>query len=85
MTRVVLNYWAAARAAAGIASETFEASSIRAVLALARDAHPERSFGDVLAASSLMVDGQVVHEDELDLPVVGGSVEIEVLPPFAGG
>ena len=85
MTRVVLNYWAAARAAAGIASETFEASSIAAGLALAREAHPERRFRDVLAASSLMVDGQVVHASQLDLPVVGDVVEIEVLPPFAGG
>ncbi len=83
MPSVDLHYWAGARAAAGTASEQVEAATLRQALehaATGRDAH----FGRVVAACSLLVDGRAVHEGDLDAPLTG-PVQVEVLPPFAGG
>lgn len=82
---MVLNYWAAARAAAGTVGESFEAGSIEDALTLAREAHRDGRLGEVLAASSLLLDGRVLHPDELGRPLADEPVQIDVLPPFAGG
>jgi molybdopterin synthase sulfur carrier subunit len=81
MAQVVVRYFAAARAAAGVAEEVVEADTIRACLSLvtaSRGPELER----VLRFCTLLVDGVAAHD--LDRPV-DGSVGIDVLPPFAGG
>jgi molybdopterin synthase sulfur carrier subunit len=83
MSSVHFHYWAGARAAAGTATETVEAATVRAALAqagAARDAH----FRRVAASCTLLVDGLAAHDADLDRPL-DGSVRVEVLPPFAGG
>lgn len=83
MPPVHLHYWAGAKAAAGTAEETLEASSVRAALELACAGRDPR-FRRVLSACSLLLDGVVAHEADLDR-VLEAPVRVEVLPPFAGG
>jgi molybdopterin converting factor small subunit len=79
-----VRYWAAARAAAGVDEETYEATTVAELLAavvVGRD--PQ--FVAVLARSSLLVDGQAVGgRDRSSVLLPEGGV-VEVLPPFAGG
>ena len=83
MPSVHLHYWAGARAAAGTASEEVEAATVRQALELAGAARGA-GFGRVVAACSLLVDGLAAHPEDLDTPLTG-PVQVEVLPPFAGG
>lgn len=84
MSRVQLRYWAAAKAAAGVAEEPAEGATLAEVLDAARrdrDVH----FAQVLSVCGLLVDGAPVgSRDHGTLRLVDGAV-IEVLPPFAGG
>ena len=82
MPSVHLHYWAGARAAAGLSTETVEAETVRAALGAA-GARTAR-LGRVLSACSVLVDGLAAHEADLDRPL-SGEVTVEVLPPFAGG
>ncbi|WP_375430246.1 MoaD/ThiS family protein [uncultured Friedmanniella sp.] len=83
MSRVHVHFWAGARAAAGTATETVEASTVRDALAEVAATRGEH-FRRVLAASSVLVDGTAAHDAELDRPL-SGPARVEVLPPFAGG
>ena len=81
MARVVVRYFAAARDAAGVSEETVDADTIQACLSVIQRTHgPE--FQRVLKVCSLLVDG--LRARDLDRPLLG-DVEIDVLPPFAGG
>jgi molybdopterin converting factor small subunit len=84
MPPVHLHYWAGAKAAAGTAEETVEAPSVRRALELASARRPDDRLRRVLRACSLLVDGVAAHEADLDR-ALDGPVEVEVLPPFAGG
>ena len=84
MVSISLHYWAGARAAAGTTTETIEADTVRAALQQATDEHADPRYTKVLAASSLLIDGQQAHADDLDR-VLDREVRVEVLPPFAGG
>jgi sulfur-carrier protein len=84
MAKGLIRYWAAARAAAGVAEEPYEAATLADALtdaAAGRDA----DFARVLERSSFLVDGAPVGTREhaaVELPENG---VVEVLPPFAGG
>ena len=79
-----LRYWAAARAAAGVAEETTSAATLGEALLLARAARDDR-FGQVLAVCSFVVDGQPVGaRDHAGVALADGGL-VDVLPPFAGG
>lgn len=79
-----IRYWAAARAAAGVDEEPYDAATLAQALAAARAAHGEK-LGRVLDRCSYVVDEAPVggRDHEAVLLTEGGSVE--VLPPFAGG
>lgn len=79
MSEVVVRYWAAARAAAGVDQEHVQADTARGAARAAVAAHPE--LERVLTVATLLVDGRRLEED---VPVADGSV-VEILPPFAGG
>jgi molybdopterin synthase sulfur carrier subunit len=81
MARVVVRYFAAARAAAGVAEDTVEADTIRECLLMVQ-ATRGPGLQRVMTACSLLVDG--VQARDLDSPLLG-DVELDVLPPFAGG
>ncbi|TWP38894.1 MoaD/ThiS family protein [Leekyejoonella antrihumi] len=79
MSKIVVRYWAAARSAAEIDQETFEADTAGAALASAKQAHP--ALATVLEVATLLVDGR---RADIDTALADGST-VEVLPPFAGG
>ena len=84
MVSVSLHYWAGARAAAGVAEEVIEARSVAEALELACSARSNPRFDRVIRASSVLVDGRAAHEEDLKRQL-RESVQVEVLPPFAGG
>jgi len=81
MARVVVRYFAAARAAAGVTEDVVEAESVRACLS-AVEAKRGPELQRVMKACTFLVDGTQAHD--LDRPLFG-TVAIDVLPPFAGG
>jgi molybdopterin converting factor small subunit len=84
MARVLVRYWAAARAAAGVDEEHVDATDLAGALATVSSGR-DATFRAVLARSSLLVDGVAVGRREpSDVPLADGAV-VEVLPPFAGG
>ena len=79
-----LRYWAAARAAAGVAEETTSATTLAEALLLARATRDDR-FGQVLEVCSFVVDGQPVGARDHTQVQLADSGLVDVLPPFAGG
>ena len=79
-----MRYWAAARAAAGVAEEPTSAATLAEALLLARAVRDDR-FGRVLEVCSFVVDGQPVGaRDHTQVRLADGGL-VDVLPPFAGG
>ncbi len=79
-----LRYWAAAKAAAGVAEENVRASNLAEALREVQGRHDER-FAAVLRRCSYLVDGDPVGVREHALVELRGGSVVEVLPPFAGG
>jgi molybdopterin converting factor small subunit len=84
MPMVTVRYWAAARAAAGVDEERYDAATVADVLAAARRGRDER-FARVLAVCSILVDGEPVGAREHAAVRVPEGATVELLPPFAGG
>lgn len=83
---VTVRYWAAARAAAGIAEEQVAASTLAELLTEIhrRHGHLDR-FDDVIEYCSVLVgETPVGAKDPSDVRLPAG-VSVEFLPPFAGG
>jgi molybdopterin synthase sulfur carrier subunit len=78
---VVVRYFAAARAAAGVATERVAAATVEDLVRNICEAHGAR-MTSVMAVASLLLDGQVAHEPTRSLL---GVDYVDVLPPFAGG
>lgn len=80
VAEVTVRYWAAAKAAAGVAEEQHAAGTLGE---LVRDLGGARgpALARVLERCSFLVDGVRGHPET---PLVAG-VTVEVLPPFAGG
>lgn len=82
--RGTIRYWAAAKAAAGVAAEPYAAATLAEALAAARAAHGD-PLGRVLDRCSYVVDGSPVgSRAHADVALRDGGT-VEVLPPFAGG
>jgi molybdopterin converting factor small subunit len=77
---VTVRYFAAARAAAGVAEVRAQAATV-AELRLHLGEHNQR-LADVLARSSFLVNGLACHDSAAALPE---EATVDVLPPFAGG
>lgn len=82
---VTVRYWAAAKAAAGVADEQLDSGGTLASLLDAVRAAHGAELATVLARCSYLVDevspGRTPHAEVV---VADGSV-VDVLPPFAGG
>lgn len=78
--RVTLRYWAAARAAAGVAEETCQARTVAEALQQAGEQHGER-LRRVLPGCAVLVSSVRAHPQTV---LHDGDV-VELLPPFAGG
>jgi molybdopterin synthase sulfur carrier subunit len=86
MAKGTIRYWAAAKAAAGVHEEPYDAATLADALAQAAQyTGRTEDFGRVVERSSFLVNGDPVgtrpHE-VIELPEGG---VVEVLPPFAGG
>ena len=84
---VLVRYWASARAAAGVAEESFPApGTLAGLLAAVVQRHPDRPrLADVVAVCAVLVgDRPVGTADPADVVLTGGET-VELLPPFAGG
>jgi molybdopterin converting factor small subunit len=84
MARGTIRYWAAARAAAGVGAESFDAETLAAVLAEARRRHGA-ALARVLDRCSFVVDEEPVGNRDPGTVQLKDGATIEVLPPFAGG
>lgn len=81
---LTVRYWAAVKAAAGLAEETIEAGTLAVALELVRSAHDDR-FREVLERCSFLIDGNPVGgRDHTSVPLAEGAL-LDCLPPFAGG
>ncbi|MCZ2811070.1 MULTISPECIES: MoaD/ThiS family protein [unclassified Modestobacter] len=78
---VTVRYFAGARAAVGVDTETRQAGTLAELVGQLADAHGER-LERVLTACSFLVDGTSTRDRALVL--TPGTV-VDVLPPFAGG
>jgi sulfur-carrier protein len=85
MAKVTIQYWAAAKQAAGVAEESVEAVTLGEALEeiVARRGDDGR-LRSVLATSSFLVDGAPAGRQAAEL-VLPDAARIEVLPQFAGG
>jgi molybdopterin synthase sulfur carrier subunit len=79
-----LRFWAAARAAAGVAEEPYDATTLAEALARARAVHGD-ALGRVLDRCSYVVDDAPVGGRAHDTVMLTEGGSVEVLPPFAGG
>jgi molybdopterin converting factor small subunit len=81
VSTVTVRYFAGARAAAGVETETRDAGTLGELVGQMVGDHGER-LERVLTACSFLVDGTQTRDRGMELPA--GSV-VDVLPPFAGG
>jgi molybdopterin converting factor small subunit len=86
--QITVRYWAAARSAAGVATDQIEAAgpvSLGEVVRRAGELHPDTRLPAVLAVCSVLVGDQPVSSSEPQEVVVPPGATVEFLPPFAGG
>jgi molybdopterin converting factor small subunit len=79
MAAVTIRYFAAARSAAGEATATAQAGTVRELVGEVSAGRPE--LARVLGICSFLVDGERVGGEAV---LVDGAV-VDALPPFAGG
>lgn len=84
MARGTLRFWAAAKAAAGVAEEEYDAATLAEALRAARTAHGD-ALAKVIDRSTFVVDGDPVGGRAHESVVLTDGGTVEVLPPFAGG
>lgn len=86
-TAVTVRYWASARAAAGVAEESFPGPvTLAGLLGAALERHADApSLERVLQVCSVLVDGDQVRTRAPEDVVVQPGATVEFLPPFAGG
>jgi molybdopterin converting factor small subunit len=80
----VIRYWAAARDAAGVAEEPYDAATLAEALRVARQEHGEK-LANVLTRCSYLVDDAPVGTRDHETVQLAEAGTVEVLPPFAGG
>lgn len=81
---VTLRYWAAAKAAAGVAEDRLDGGTLADALSEAVQRHGKPLAG-VLGRCSFLVDGEPVGSRSHDALALPPGAVVEVLPPFAGG
>jgi sulfur-carrier protein len=83
-----VHYWAAARAAAGVAGDDLPVDgpiTLAEVVGRAVALHPGTRLPDVLKVCSALVGDLPVSSDDPARVIVEPGSSVEFLPPFAGG
>jgi sulfur-carrier protein len=83
MAKGTIRYWAAAKDAAGVAEESFEAATLAELTTNVTAGRDE--LARVVRRSSFLVNGDPVGKRSHDTIVLSDGATVEVLPPFAGG
>ncbi|MBB2909231.1 molybdopterin converting factor small subunit [Streptosporangium becharense] len=83
MATGLIRYWAAAKDAAGVAEESFEAATLAELMT--KITSGREKLAQVARRSSFLVNGDPVGRRPHDSVVLPDGATIEVLPPFAGG
>jgi molybdopterin converting factor small subunit len=76
-----VRYFAGARSAAGVSTESVPAATLAELVEALAERHGDR-LTQVLARSSFLVDGLICRDRGTQLPIQS---TVDVLPPFAGG
>ncbi|CAM5671603.1 MULTISPECIES: MoaD/ThiS family protein [Streptomyces] len=84
MAKVTVRYWAAAKAAAQVAEEPYDAATLAEALDAVRARHPGE-LTRVLRRCSFLIDGDPVGTRGHETVRLADGGTVEVLPPFAGG
>ncbi|GGX19504.1 MoaD/ThiS family protein [Streptomyces sp. WAC 01325] len=84
MAKVTVRYWAAAKAAAQVAEEPYDADTLAEALDAVRARHPGE-LTRVLRRCSFLIDGDPVGTRGHETVRLADGGTVEVLPPFAGG
>ncbi|MCF3130540.1 MoaD/ThiS family protein [Streptomyces olivochromogenes] len=84
MAKVTVRYWAAAKAAAGVVEEPYDAATLAEALDAVRERHPGE-LARVLLRCSFLIDGDPVGTRGHETVRLAEGGTVEVLPPFAGG
>jgi sulfur-carrier protein len=85
---VTVRYWAAARAAAGVATDALAVAgplTLADVVRRAAELHAGTRLPGVLEVCSVLVGDQPVASRRPETVVVRPGQTVEFLPPFAGG
>ncbi|GAA1273061.1 MoaD/ThiS family protein [Sphaerisporangium rubeum] len=85
MAKGTVRYWAAAKAAAGVAEEPFEADTLADLVVKITLKYENPDLERVLGRSSFLVDGDPAGIRDLSTVALKDGAVVEVLPPFAGG
>ena len=86
MARVTIQYWAAAKQAAGVSEESVDAGTLAEALEeIVTRRGDDGRLRSVLATSSFLVDGAPAGRQVAADLVLPEAARIEVLPQFAGG
>ncbi len=83
-----MNYWASARAEAGVAADvvpTAEPLTLAEVRRRAEALHPDTRLAAVLSVCAVLVGQDPVSSADPDDVLVAPGETVEFLPPFAGG
>jgi sulfur-carrier protein len=83
-----VRYWAAAKAAAGVASDELAVSGPVPLAEVVRRAvalHPGSRLAEVVSACSVLVDDRPLGGADAESVLVAPGSSVELLPPFAGG
>lgn len=83
-----VRYWAAARAAAGVANDDLPVTGPLPVAEVVRRSvalHPGTRLGEVVRACSVLVDDRPLGLADPEVRMVEPGSTVELLPPFAGG
>ncbi|GAA3472034.1 MoaD/ThiS family protein [Nonomuraea roseola] len=78
-----VRYWAAAKEAAGIAEEDFEADTLGDLMT--KITADREELARVVRRSSFLVNGDPVGRREHSAVSLPEGAVVEILPPFAGG
>jgi len=88
-TQVIrVHYWAAAKAAAGVAADDLPVEgplTLAQVVDRAAALHPGTRLPDVLKTCSALLGDRPVGAKDPDSVLVAPGTAVEFLPPFAGG